>query len=180
MGADFRLRGFQVILGLVEPDHPSSDVTLARKEYKFAEGPQGLPLFKPPYARIVAIDLNTGETLWTVANGDGPRNHPAIRHLNLPPLGQAYKTAPLLTKSLLFVGEGARAGAVAPPLLWGGIGGKMFRAYDKATGEVVGELELPGGTTAAPITYMVDGTQYIVATVGWEDLPSEYIALALP
>ncbi|HJN44280.1 MAG: PQQ-binding-like beta-propeller repeat protein [Vicinamibacterales bacterium] len=170
----------QVFVGLVEPDHPRSDVTLARKEYKFAQGPQGLPLFKPPYGRIVAIDLNTGETLWTAANGDGPRDHPAIRHLNLPPLGQGYKASPLLTKSLLFVGEGARAGAVAPPLLWGGIGGKMFRAYDKATGEVVGELELPGGTTAAPITYTVDGKQYIVVTVGWEDMPSEYVALALP
>ena len=65
------------------------------------------------------------------------------------------------------------------PLLWGGIGGKMFRAYDKATGDAVGELELPGGTTAAPITYMADGTQYIVVTVGWEDMPSEYVALAL-
>ncbi len=56
----------------------------------------------------------------------------------------------------------------------------MLRAYDKATGAVVGELELPGGTTAAPISYMVDGQQYIVVTVGWEDIPSEYVALALP
>ena len=59
-------------------------------------------------------------------------------------------------------------------------GGKMFRAFDKRTGEIVWEKELPGGTTAAPISYMVDGRQYIVATVGWHDMSSEYIALALP
>ncbi len=56
----------------------------------------------------------------------------------------------------------------------------MFRAYDKATGQVVWETELPGGTTAAPITYMADGKQFIVVTVGWDDMPSEYVALAMP
>jgi quinoprotein glucose dehydrogenase len=170
----------QVVVGLVEPEHPRSDVALVRKEYRYAQGPKGLPLLKPPYGRIVAIDLNTGETLWTAANGDGPRDHPAIKHLDLPPLGQSFKASPLVTKSLLFVGEGAREGAVVLPPLWGGAGGKMFRAYDKVTGEVVGELELPGGTTAAPMTYMVEGKQYIVVTVGWENMPSEYLALALP
>ncbi len=59
-------------------------------------------------------------------------------------------------------------------------GGKMFRAYDKTTGEVVWEMELPGGTTGAPMTYMDDGTQYIVVAVGWEDLPGELVALAVP
>ena len=61
-----------------------------------------------------------------------------------------------------------------------GAGGKVFRAYDKQTGDVVWEQELPGGTTAAPMTYMVDGKQYIVLTLGWTDMPSEYVALALP
>ena len=111
-----------------------------------------------------------------VANGDGPLDHPAIKHLNLPPLGQGGRVAPLVTKTLVFLGEGANSAAFLPM----GSGGKMFRAYDKATGAVVGELELPGGTTAAPISYMVDGQQYIVVTVGWEDMPSEYVALALP
>ena len=170
----------QVIAGLTSSEHPRSDAALVRKEYRYAQGPRGLPLFKPPYGRIVAIDLNKGELLWTVANGDGPRDHPAIRHLNLPRLGQGFKASPLVTKSLLLVGEGAREGAVVLPPMWGGAGGKMFRAYDKATGEVVAELELPGATTAAPMTYAVDGKQYIVVTLGWEDLPSEYVALALP
>ena len=77
----------------------------------------------------------------------------------------------------MFLGEGANVGAAfLPP----GSGGKMFRAFDKGTGEIVWETELPGGTTAAPISYRVDGRQYIVATVGWDDMSSEYVALALP
>ena len=124
-----------------------------------------------------AIDLNVSSFLWTVANGDGPRDHPAIRHLDLPPLGQGGRAAPLVTKTFVFLGEGANVGAAfLPP----GSGGKMFRAYDKATGDVVWEMELPGGTTAAPMSYMVDRKQYIVVTVGWDDMPSEYVALALP
>jgi quinoprotein glucose dehydrogenase len=138
------------------------------------EGPQGLPIFKPPYGRLTAIDLNRGEIAWTIANGDGPRDHPAIRHLNLPPLGQPGRASPLVTKSLLFLGEGGRAGV---PLLPKYGGGKMFRAYDKATGKTVFEMELPGGTTGAPMTYMLNGTQYLVVAVGWEDLPGELIAL---
>ena len=164
------------VIGLVRSEHPRSNVDWVMQELKRIPGPQGLPLFKPPYGRLVAIDLNKGDILWTVANGDGPLDHPAIKHLNLPPLGQGGRVAPLVTKTLVFLGEGANSAAFLPM----GSGGKMFRAYDKATGAVVGELELPGGTTAAPISYMVDGQQYIVVTVGWEDMPSEYVALSLP
>ena len=88
--------------------------------------------------------------------------------------------SPLVTKSLVVLGEGGNSGVVVLRSIWGGAGGKMLRAYDKMTGEVLGEVELPGGTTAAPMTYMVDGRQYIVVTVGWDDVPSEYVALALP
>ena len=63
---------------------------------------------------------------------------------------------------------------------WGGVGGKKFRAYDKKNGDVVWEIELPGGTSGAPMTYMYEGRQYIVAAVGWEDMASEWVALALP
>ena len=165
------------IIGLVRSEHPRSDMDWVMKETKHIPGPRGLPLFKPPYGRLVAIDLNKGDILWTVANGIGPRDHAALKHLNLPPLGQGGRAAPLVTKTLLFLGEGANVGAAfLPP----GSGGKMFRAYDKATGAVVAELELPGGTTAAPVSYMVDGKQYLVVTIGWEDVPAEYIALALP
>ena len=165
------------VIGLARSEHPRSDVDWVIKEPQVVTGPQGLPLFKPPYGRLVAIDLNRGDILWSVPNGDGPRDHPAIAHLDLPPLGHGGRAAPLVTKSLVFMGEGANVGAAfLPP----GSGGKMFRAYDKSTGDVVWEMELPGGTTAAPLTYMVDGTQYIVVAVGWDDMESEYVALALP
>ncbi len=165
------------VVGLARSEHPRSDVDWVMKQARHIPGPQGLPLFKPPYGRLVAIDLNEGEILWSVANGDGPRDHPAIEHLDLPPLGQGGRAAPLVTKSLVFLGEGANLGAAFLPA---GSGGKVLRAYDKATGAGVGEVALPGGATAAPISYMVDGTQYIVVTVGWDDMESEYIALALP
>ena len=168
----------QVVSGIVRPENTEATAAYVRKAYRHAEGPQGLPLFKPPYSRLVAIDLNEGELLWTIPVGDGPRNHPAIEHLDLPPLGQAGKASPLVTKTLVFLGEGGSAGPVIP--LWGGAGGNMFRAYDKATGETVAEIELPGQATAAPMTYMADGKQYIVVTVGAAGAPSEYVALALP
>ena len=168
----------QVGIGIVPAENPDADATFVRKAYSYVQGPQGLPLFKPPYSRLVAIDLNLGEILWTIPVGDGPRDHPAIRHLDLPPLGQAGRVAPLITKTLVFQGEGGSAGPIIP--LWGGAGGNMFRAHDKATGDVVAEIELPGQATAAPMTYMAGGKQYIVVTVGATRAPSEYVALALP
>jgi quinoprotein glucose dehydrogenase len=150
-------------------------------------GPRGLPLFKPPYGRISAIDMNKGEIVWQVANGDGPRDNPAIAHLNLGPLGNPGHAAPLVTKTLLFVGEGSDAmvgAARIPPDMpfdtAPNYGEPWFRAYDKATGEVVAAIPLPAGTTGAPITYMHEGKQYIVVAVGGRDVEPEWIALSLP
>ena len=168
------------VIGIVRSEHPRSDMNLVVHSLDAVEGPQELPLFKPPFGRLVAIDLNKGEILWSVANGDGPRDHPALRDLDLPPLGQPGRVSPLVTKSLVIFGEGGNTGVVVLRPIWGGAGGKMLRAYDKMSGEVLGEVELPGGTTAAPMTYMTEGRQYIVVTIGWEDMPSEYVALALP
>ena len=170
----------QNIIGLTPSNNPRSDVRFAREKYTFAPGPQGLSFFKPPYGRLTAIDLNAGEILWQQANGEGPRDHPAIRHLDLPWLGQGGRASVLVTPSFIFLGEGANVGVAALTQFWGGVGGKMFRAYDKQTGEVVWEIELPGGTSGAPMSYMVNGRQYIVVAVGWEDTPSEWVALALP
>ncbi len=168
------------VIGIVRSEHPRSDMDLVAHSLAAVKGPQELPLFKPPYGRLVAIDLNAGEILWSVANGRGPTEHPALRDIEIPPLGQPGRVSPLVTKSLVVLGEGGNSGVVVLRSIWGGAGGKMLRAYDKMTGEVLGEVELPGGTTAAPMTYMVDGRQYIVVTVGWDDVPSEYVALALP
>jgi glucose dehydrogenase len=136
----------------------------------------GLPLIKPPYARIVAIDLNRGEHLWTAVNGDGPRNHPLLKDLHLPPLGTASRPTALVTKTLLFIGDGSNTFGGVHPSMWG----KKFRAYDKATGQVIWETELPAGTTGGPMTYLAKGKQYIVVPIGGRDEPAEWVALGLP
>jgi quinoprotein glucose dehydrogenase len=140
------------------------------------QGPRGLPLMKPPYGRVTAIDLNKGEEVWQVANGEGPRDHAAIKHLNLPPLGNAVRSAPLLTRTLLFVTVGDQVNVRTPP----GGGGKKFRALDKATGKTVWELELEAGPTGAPMTYLHNGKQFIVMAIGGQNHPAEFVALALP
>ena len=167
------------VMALTPSEHPRADMRLVREKYNRAHGPEGLPIVKPPYGRLTAIDLNNGEILWQKANGEGPRDHPALAGLDLPWLGESGRASVLVTKSLVFLGEGANTGVAALPGWWGGPGGKMFRAWDKQTGDVVWEIELPGGTSGAPMTYMVDGRQYIVVAVGWDDMPSEWVALAL-
>jgi quinoprotein glucose dehydrogenase len=136
----------------------------------------GLPIQKPPYGRITALDMNRGTQLWMVPNGDGPRNHPLLKHLNLPPLGTPGRAAPLVTKTLLFIGEGSDA---IPGVPVGG-GGTKFRAYDKATGTVVWETDLPAGATGGPMTYMAQAKQIIIVPIGGKNSPPEWVALALP
>jgi quinoprotein glucose dehydrogenase len=131
--------------------------------------------FKPPYSRIT-VNLNTGDHVWMKPNGDGPRDHSSIKHLNLPPLGQPGRASPLVTKTLLFLGEGDPINIRTPP----GGGGKKFRAYDKASGAVLWETEFSAGTTGAPMTYIYKGKQYIVVAIGSAEHPAEFVALALP
>ena len=138
-------------------------------------GPGELPLVKPPYGRITAIDMNRGEHVWMIANGDGPRDHELLQHLDLPPLGQGGRVAPLATKTLLFVGEGDEIIVSTPPFG----GGNRFRAFDKKTGDVVWETELPAGVTSAPMTYMHEGKQYIVVAIQGREHAPEFIALSL-
>jgi glucose dehydrogenase len=140
------------------------------------QGPSGLPLTKPPYGRVTAFDLQKGERLWMVANGDGPRYHPLLKHLNLPPLGHSVRAGVLATKTLLFVSEGDQINVRTPP----NGGGKKFRAFDKKTGAVIWETELPAGTTGAPMTYLHKGRQYIVVAIGGQNHPAEFVAFAAP
>jgi quinoprotein glucose dehydrogenase len=139
-------------------------------------GPRGLPLVKPPYGRVTAIDLNKGDRTWMVANGDGPRNNPAIAALNLPPLGQAVRSSAIVTRTLLFVTEGDQLNPRTPP----GGGGKKFRALDKATGKTVWEMEFEAGANGAPMTYLFNGKQYVVLAIGGQRHPAELVALSLP
>ena len=134
--------------------------------------PRGLPLFKPPYSRMTAIDLNTGEHAWMrpIGNGNRFRNHPMLRELNLPPLGgDSSRSGPLLTKTLLIFALTAGGTDDAPRLV----------AFDKASGAELASVDLPGGAIGTPMTYLLDGKQYIALTVGGSRVP-ELIALALP
>ncbi len=140
-------------------------------------GPQGLPLFKPPWGRVTAIDLNAGEIAWQVPNGDAPeyvKNHPALEGIELGMTGRPDRGGVLVTRTLLFAGEGGGMFAAA------GSGGNKLRAHDKATGEVVAEFELPANQTGLPMTYMHEGRQFIVVAVGARGHPGELVALALP
>jgi len=165
------------IIALGKSEHPESTLPYVKQTEPRFTGPQGLPdPFKPPYSRLVAIDLNKGDILWSVANGDGLRNHPAFKGLNLPALGTPGRLAALVTKTFVFMGEGSDSGVGVPP----GYGGKMFRAFDKKTGKIAWEMELPAGISNAPMTYMVNGKQYILVAVSGRQMPGEFVALALP
>jgi quinoprotein glucose dehydrogenase len=139
---------------------------------------QGLPLVKPPYDRITAYDMNSGELLWQKAHSSTPdeiRNHPALRGLNLPRLGQPGRTfiGTLTTKTLLIAGEGG------VHTNEGGRRVALLRAYDKRTGEDVGAVEMPDKQTGSPMTYVIDGKQFIVLAVSGAD-GAQIIAYALP
>jgi len=133
-------------------------------------GPQGLHLFKPPYGSIVAIDLNIGDIVWKIPNGDTPadmKKHPALQGVELPVTGKRSHATILTTKPLLFYGEGRR-------------GDPLLHAVDKRTGSEIARIDLPAKTNTAPMTYMHDGRQYIVAAVAQAGFEGELIALALP
>lgn len=133
---------------------------------------QGLPLFKPPYSRMTAIDMNSGEHAWMIPLGDGNsvRHHPLLKDLNLPPLGgDNNMSGPLLTRTLLIIA-----------LTRGGTNdGPRLTAYDKATGAEIASVDLPSAAIGTPMTYLLDGTQYIALAVSGNQVP-ELVALALP
>ena len=141
---------------------------------------QGLPLVKPPYGRITAIDLTKGDIAWQIAHGETPdaiKNHPMLKGLNIPRTGQVANLGPLTTKSLVICGDG---GVFTDDK---GVRGARLRAYDKATGEdIEGRVEMPAKQTGSPMTYMHDGKQYIVLAVthSGANAGGELIAYALP
>jgi quinoprotein glucose dehydrogenase len=138
---------------------------------------QGLPLVKPPYGRITAIDMDKGEIKWQIAHGETPdniRNNPALKGLNIPRTGRAGIIGTLVTKTLVVAGE---AGFFTTPT---GQRGAMLRAYDKATGKEVGSVYMPAPQTGTPMTYSLDGKQYIVVAIGGAGYPAEFMAYRLP
>jgi|KBSMisStaDraftv2_1062788.scaffolds.fasta_scaffold39248_2 quinoprotein glucose dehydrogenase len=138
---------------------------------------QGLPIIKPPYGRITALDMNKGELVWQVPHGETPdsiRNHPALKGVTIPRTGRDGRIGTLVTKSLVIAGEG---GFFTLP---DGRRGAMLRAYDKATGKDAGEVYMPAPQTGSPMTYMLNGKQYIVLAIGGGTYSAELVAFALP
>jgi quinoprotein glucose dehydrogenase len=130
---------------------------------------QGLRLIKPPYGRITAYDMNKGDIAWQIANGDSPaavKNHPALQGLNIPKTGSPTSVGLLVTKTLLFAGDGTSP---------------LFNAYDKKTGEIIAQLPMPGRQTGVPMTYVHQGRQFIlVAAAAGGGAGPQLLAYALP
>ena len=138
---------------------------------------QGLPLVKPPYGVLNAINLDKGEITWKVAHGDTPdavRNNPALKGLNIPKTGQGGSVGLIVTKTLVVLGDPQITTTPEHPR------GAMLRAYDKATGNEVGSVLMPAPQSGSPMTYAVNGKQYIVVAVSGGNYSGEYIAYRLP
>jgi quinoprotein glucose dehydrogenase len=138
---------------------------------------QGLPIVKPPYGLLSAIDLDKGDIVWQVPHGDTPdvvRNSPALKGMEIPKTGQAGNVGLVVTKTLVIMGDPIVTTTPEHPR------GAMLRAYDKATGKQVGAVYLPAPQSGSPMTYMINGKQYIVVAVSGGAYSGDYIAFALP
>ncbi len=172
-------------MALAEPDPARSDWRYVISRSR-PEGLQGLPFFKPPYTRITALDLGTGELAWQVPHGRGPTEHPALKHLELGPLGTLgpREGGLLVTKTLLVtilakVDESAYFGRTSSDR--GRVDGSTLQAYDKTTGELLAEVDVDTHLHGAPMTYLHQGRQYIaVAGGGSGEEKAELVVFARP
>jgi len=138
-----------------------------------------LPLLKPPYGTLAAVNLDRGEIVWQVPHGDTPdnvRNHPSLKGLNIPKTGQPGTggVGSAVTKTLVVMGDPQ---ITSPP---GRPRGAMLRGYDKATGQEVGALLMAAPQSGSPMTYLADGKQYIVVAISGGNYSGEYVAYRLP
>lgn len=148
-------------------------------------GPMGLPLFKPPFSTITAIDMNTGEHLWKIPAGKGPVDHPAIKDLNLGRLGVPRQSHFTLTDQVLFVAPEGTYGMVGLSTRGNALVAKaseeeeepFLYAHDAKTGELISELELPGGVFGAPMSYSANGKHFVVLPVGGAGLDAKLVAV---
>ncbi|HUR33824.1 MAG TPA: PQQ-binding-like beta-propeller repeat protein [Vicinamibacterales bacterium] len=170
-------------IGLVPPKPGQSDMDFIRGQAPLPQGEsarlevQGLPITRPPYGIIAAIDMDQGHVRWKIAHGETPdavRNHPLLKGLNLPRTGRPGYAGTLVTRTLLIAGEtsfgptpGARRGA-------------LLHAYDKATGADAGAVYLEAPQEGSPMTYMLDGRQYLVVPISGAGHPGELVAFRAP
>jgi quinoprotein glucose dehydrogenase len=153
--------------------NPESDIDFSQGFGVRAPRVQGLDIVKPPYGRITAIDMNSGDHLWMIANADTPdriANHALLEGVDLPRTGVPTRSGILLTKTLLFQAEGTGAAGASP----------IFRAIDKQTGEIIAEIDLPFNQTGLPFTYEHDGKQYLAMFIGGGGAAAELAVYSLP
>ena len=169
-------------LGLInDPDRSNMDFIRGRPEgvsgRDAALNVEGLPLVKPPWGRITAVDLNTGEIVWQIPHGEAPdniRNHELLEGVTLPRTGWPGRIGTLVTKTLVIAGD---AGVFTTE---SGERGAMLRAYDKDNGEEVGAVYMPSRQSGSPMTYRVDGVQYLVVAISGRGYAGELLAFRLP
>jgi quinoprotein glucose dehydrogenase len=138
---------------------------------------QGLPLLKPPYGILNAIDLDKGEIKWQVPHGDTPdavRNSPLLKGMNIPKTGLPGSVGLVVTKTLVILGDPSLTTTPEHPR------GAMLRAYDKQTGKEVGAIWMPAPQSGSPMTYSVNGKQYIIISISGGNYSGEYLAFSLP
>ncbi|HXG87028.1 MAG TPA: PQQ-binding-like beta-propeller repeat protein [Vicinamibacterales bacterium] len=153
-------------------------VTPLRGRAALVQGLEGLPIVKPPYGVMAAIDVNKGDLMWQVPHGDTPdviRNHPLLKGMNIGKTGQSGSVGVLVTKTLVIAGDPSVSTTPTRTTR-----GAMLRAYDKKTGAQVGEVHMPAQITGHPMTYSVDGRQYIVVAVSGGNYTGEFISFAVP
>ena len=153
--------------------NPASDIDFSQGGGIRIPRVDGLEVVKPPYGRVTAIDMNTGDHLWWVANTDTPdriKNHPLLQGVDLPDTGVPTRSGVLLTKTLLFVTEGVGTADAGPSM----------RVINKQTGEVILQMELPDNQTGLPFTYEHEGKQYLAMFVGGRGTPAQLVAYTLP
>jgi quinoprotein glucose dehydrogenase len=176
-----------IVVQLVAPDPSKSNFRYRRGGTMALPTIDGLPIWKGPYSRITAYDLNAGTIAWMTPTGDGPRNHPLIEHLELPPMGVDARGYTIATRTLLFHthgGEGLRGGEVPEPFQGRPLSKALtretpkIRALDKKTGAIVWEHQLPLSPAHAPMTYLYQDRQFIVVAVGG-GLNAELVAFSL-
>jgi glucose dehydrogenase len=172
------LRNAPMSAALQEPDPARTNWNYLRAPSVFIQGPRGLPIVRPPWSLVTATNMNRAQHTWSRSIGpasDYIRDHPDLQGLNLDFDNMGHpmiRPSPLLTSELLFMAEAGN--------LSGDPGGPMFRAYDKSTGDVLAEIELPIKASGAPMSYQHNGHQYIVIAVATAQQPAELVALALP
>ena len=163
---------------------PDAHSLYAATNEQHVVGPRGLPLVKPPYGSITAIDLNTGEHIWRTAVGKGPGNHPALRGLDLPAMGWDNRTFALTTPNLLLATSQDPHDLADAGMDYFVDRDAYLRANDLATGTELGRHDLPSNAYGAPMSYAAGGRQYVVVPVGNKvnggNRPPELVALALP